>query len=269
LNELTKGEGDLSKRLYILKFDEIGRTTNVINAFIGSLSALFRKIKTAMDNVQQSAQHLNQSLDITDKVIAGMSDSTKKVKTDLIDQVSVAETTHKTLDETLDSIKSISNRINDQAVVVDENFASIEEMTTNITSVHHLTEQSMEVAQNLRAFALQGNSSVSATIDAMNNISSFSERVRDAIEVIRTIANQTNILALNAAIEAAHAGQAGKGFAVVADEVRKLAESSRSRIVGQFRNTAGLYIKRVRGCGKNNFRNYKFYIPASYWCSRD
>ncbi|GHC20706.1 hypothetical protein GCM10010082_10810 [Kushneria pakistanensis] len=120
----------------------------------------------------------------------------------------------------------LSRRTQEQAASLEETAASMEEMTSTVKQNADNAAQANQLALNVRQQARDGSQVVEQTTQAMNEISTSSQKIAEIVGLIDSIAFQTNLLALNAAVEAARAGEQGRGFAVVASEVRTL--SSRS-----------------------------------------
>jgi methyl-accepting chemotaxis protein len=117
--------------------------------------------------------------------------------------------------------------------------AASEEASTNVQSVASATEEMAssvnEISRQVQESARMASEAVGqarATNDRVSELSKAASRIGDVVELINTIAEQTNLLALNATIEAARAGEAGRGFAVVASEVKALAEQT-SKATGE------------------------------------
>ncbi|WP_233960042.1 methyl-accepting chemotaxis protein [Pectobacterium versatile] len=120
----------------------------------------------------------------------------------------------------------LSSRTEEQASALEETSSTMTQLGMTVKNNADNTRQADQLAKNASTVAQQGGQVVDDVVETMKAIDESSRSIADIINVIDSIAFQTNILALNAAVEAARAGEQGRGFAVVAGEVRSLAQRS-------------------------------------------
>ncbi|EHH1098119.1 methyl-accepting chemotaxis protein [Vibrio parahaemolyticus] len=223
--QIASGDGDLSQRIQINTQDEIGQLAKAFNEFVS-------KIQATVSQVIDSSNTLRQEMANLSSLTATIADSTVSQQRD---SEAVAAAVH----EMQVTSRNVSESANEAAVA--SQTANDELSNTNV-----ILEQTVGSIRDL-AGEIESASHVINTLD--NDVSD----IASVLDVIRGIAEQTNLLALNAAIEAARAGEQGRGFAVVADEVRSLASRTQQStgeiqaMIEKLQSGAGQAVEVMRG----------------------
>ncbi|MBI3773826.1 MAG: methyl-accepting chemotaxis protein [Gammaproteobacteria bacterium] len=217
IKNIGEGEGDLTKRLTVTTSDEIGELGKGFNKFVDKLQTMIKDIGATSDPLTRASDSIASVSNTTLQNVAMQQQKINSVATAMTEMVATVQNSAQSALAAADAAKRADADSRQGQKVIDESIK----------------------ASNLLAEEVQ------RAAEVINRLSKDTDDVATVLDVIKGIAEQTNLLALNAAIEAARAGEQGRGFAVVADEVRTLAQRTQNstleiqQIIQRLQSAAG------------------------------
>ncbi|MBN1648208.1 MAG: hypothetical protein JW874_09260 [Spirochaetales bacterium] len=223
LEKVASSDGDLSRMIYLINYDAVGRISMGINSVFAKIRDVIRSVKEQRDQLEENERSLRKLLDDYAAIISNNNEDILRLSGELDGQGKMFASLSDNMMKVRSENTGLLDEIIRQAGTLGPMISEYTQMIEGITAIGGASKTLQDGNRNLTSSMEDGEKKITELQARLHELSGNNKELLKANKTINLIASRTTLLALNAAIEAAHAGDFGVGFAVVAEEIRSLA----------------------------------------------